>query len=139
VPSILQPELYRWNPFVLPWLILGAALWTLAAVIFHRQRGSRVAVLFCGMIVLVGVWFGAFAAMFAAAHAGVATVWARIGMAGISLLPATIYDFTSTALRLPRKRAGITRALWLVCTIFAAISLFSRGIVAGVLGHPWGW
>jgi len=84
VPSFLQPELYRWNPFVLPWLVLALALWTLAAVIFHRQRGSRVAVLFCAMIVLVGVWFGAFAAMFAAGHAGVATLWGRIGLAGIS-------------------------------------------------------
>ena len=131
--------LVRWNPYALPWAIVGIALFVLAAVIYQRQRASRVAVLFCAMIVLVGVWFGGFAGMFLAADATDAVLWARVALAGVSFLPAAIYDFTATALRLPRSRSLVVRALWAVSFAFALLSLFTSGIVARVDAHPWGW
>jgi len=129
----------RWNPYALPWAIVGFALVVLAGVIYQRQRASRVAVLFCAMIVLVGVWFGGFAGMFLSADADLAAVWARIALAGVAFLPAAIYDFTATALRLPRSRTLIVRALWIISAAFAALSLFTSAIVLRVDPHPWGW
>jgi PAS domain S-box-containing protein len=131
--------LVRWNLYALPWAIVGLALFILAAVVYQRQRASRVAVLFCAMIVLVGVWFGGFAGMFLAAAASTSAIWARIALAGVSFLPAAIYAFTATALRLPRNRNLVVRGLWIVSIAFAAISLFTTGIVLRVDPHRWGW
>ncbi len=128
-----------WNPQALPWLIVAAALLVLAGVIFSRQRASRVAVLFCAMIVLVAVWFAAFGAMFLAADAGVAVLFGRLGLAGVALLPAAVYDFTSTALRLYSKRQRVVRAVWVVAGVFAVVAALTPLIAKGVAPHAWGF
>jgi PAS domain S-box-containing protein len=131
--------MFYWNLFALPWAFVGMALFALAAVIFSRQRASRVAVLFCGMIVMVACWFGAFAFMFSASTADAAEPFARIGVAAVCLLPAAIYDFTATALRLYSSRRLLITAAWVVGLAFCLMSLFTRGTVGGMAAHPWGF
>ena len=128
-----------WTPQALPWLIVAAVLLVLAGVIFSRQRASRVAVLFCAMIVLVAVWFAGFGAMFLAADADVAVRFGRLGLAGVALLPAAIYDFTSTALRLYSKRQRVVRAVWIVAGVFAILAALTKLIAQSVAPHSWGF
>jgi PAS domain S-box-containing protein len=132
-------DAYHWNLFALPWGIVALALFVLAAVIYRRQRASRVAVLFCAMIGLVGVWFIGFMGMLLAVQAPTAALWGRFALGGISLLPATMYEFTATALRLPANRRPVLRVLWVLSVAFLLVSLFSRGIIGGVSRHAWGW
>jgi PAS domain S-box-containing protein len=122
----------------LPWVLVASVLFALAGVIYARQRASRVAVLFCGMIGLVGIWFVGFAAMFSTRDVRVAEVVARIALAAICFLPASIYDFTATALRLRSSRRGLIWAAWILGTAFAAVALASGGMVGGMARHPWG-
>ena len=75
------------NLTVVPWAIVAAALFALAGVIYARQKASRVAVLFCFMIVLVGIWFGGFAIMFATQNGRVAEMAARIGLGATGVCP----------------------------------------------------
>ena len=131
--------LYRWNVQALPWLVVGTALFILAGVIYGRQRASRVAVLFCLMILLVAVWFGGFAGMLLAATAWVATLWARVALAGVCLLPAAIYDFTATALRLSHSRRRLVHGVWATAILFALLTLFSHALVGQLRLHGWGW
>lgn len=131
--------LYRWNVQALPWAIVGAALFTLAAIIFRRQRASRVAVLFCLMILLVGIWFTAFAAMFLSSASSTAVTWGRIGLAAVCFLPAAIYDFTATALRLYSSRRKLILSVWVVATAFAIITAFTTGLAKDVTSHSWGF
>src|ERR1043165_8285153 len=128
-----------WTPQAAPWLLVAAALLVLAAIIFSRQRASRVAVLFCAMIVLVAVWFGAFALMFLAAGAGLALRFSRLGLAGVALLPAAVYDFTATALRLYSKRRRVVHAVWIVAAVFAVVAALGGGMAKSVAIHPWGF
>ena len=131
--------MFHWNLFALPWAIVAIALFALASVIFSRQRASRVAVLFCGMIVMVAVWFGAFSFMFSASTAEIAEPFARIGVAAVCLLPAAIYDFTATALRLYSSRRLLITAAWVVGFAFCITTLFTRGCVGGLVQHEWGF
>jgi len=129
---------YRPNLHALPWAVIGVALLVLAVVIYRRQRASRVAVLFCVMIALVAVWFAAFTAMLCATRAEVAEIWGRIALGGICFLPAAIYDFTATALRLGERQI-VRRVFWVVSVVFAAVTLFTGTIVGGVAEHAWGF
>jgi PAS domain S-box-containing protein len=131
--------MFVWNAFALPWAVVAIALFGLAGVVYGRQKASRVAVLFCGMIVLVGIWFGAFAVMYLAADADVAAMAARVGLAGVCFLPAAIYDFTATALRLRSSRRALLLAAWIVGAAFAGVALFTRGLAGGVSRHSWGF
>jgi PAS domain S-box-containing protein len=130
---------YQWNPHALPWIAVGVGLIVLAAVIFRRQRASRVAVLFCGMIALVALWFAGFTGMLLSVAPETAIPWARIALAAICFLPATIYDFTATALRLSSDRRPVVRAVYGVSGIFALVAIVSGGLVGNVRAHPWGW
>lgn len=130
---------YHWNSYAVPWAVVGISLFILAAVIYTRQKASRVGVLFAVMIVLVGVWFAAFTFMLTASDPDVAKVWARIAITGVCFLPAAIYDFTTTALRLHSARLTAIRSLWIASIAFALFSLFSDGIVRAMEPHSWGW
>ncbi|HEY0157004.1 MAG TPA: ATP-binding protein [Thermoanaerobaculia bacterium] len=131
--------MFTFNAFALPWAIVALALYVLAGVIYARQKASRVAVLFCAMIVLVAIWFSGFAAMFSARGPEAATVAARIALAAVCFLPAAIYDFTATALRLRSSRRLLITAAWVVAAGFAGVTLFTGGMTAGVIRHPWGF
>jgi PAS domain S-box-containing protein len=131
--------MFAFTPSALPWAIVAIALFALAGVVYARQRASRVAVLFCGMIVLVGIWFFGFAAMFSTGDAAVAGIAARVALAAICFLPAFIYDFTATALRLRSSRRGLTWAAWIVGAVFVAIALLTRGMAGAMVRHPWGF
>ena len=132
-------DLYRWNAYALPWLVVAAALLVLAAVIFSRQRASRVAVLFCTMIVLVAVWLGAYAAMLSAVDEGVAEGWGRLALAGVCFLPAAVYGFSATALRISVARRPFVIAVWVTSTIFATLAIFTDLILRTMTPHRWGW
>ncbi|HEX7150235.1 MAG TPA: ATP-binding protein [Thermoanaerobaculia bacterium] len=123
----------------LPWALVALALFGLAGAVYRRQRASRVAVLFCGMIALVAVWFTGFAVMFWTRNEGTATVAARIALGAICFLPPAIYDFTATALRLRSSRRWLINAAWIVAVAFAAVTLFTRGMVGAIERHPWGF
>ena len=131
--------MFTFTPFALPWAIVAVALFALAAVIFARQKASRVAVLFCATIALVGIWFSGFAMMFSATDEQAATSAARIALAAICFLPAAIYDFTATALRKRSSRVWLIRAAWIVAAVFAAVTLFTDGMIGGMARHPWGF
>jgi PAS domain S-box-containing protein len=123
------------NLLALPWALIAIVLIVLAIVIFRRQRASRVAVLFCAMIVLVAVWFGGFAAMFVTGR----EAFAKIAIAGVCLLPAAIYDFTATALRVGRRRETAIRAIWVGGGVFAIVTLTTSLIVESMEEHAWGF
>src|SRR5260221_12257799 len=128
-----------WNAFALPWIVVGILLMALAVVIYRRQRASRVALLFCWMIGLVAVWFGGFAGMLLAHTATTAGWWARVALVAVCLLPAAIYDFTVTALRLSVKRRPIRSAIYALAALFALITLFTNGVIGSLRPHSWGW
>ncbi len=131
--------MFTFNAFALPWAIVALALFVLAGVIYARQKASRVAVLFCAMIALVAIWFTGFAAMFSTTSVQAATIAARIALAGICFLPAAIYDFTATALRLRSSRLLLIRAAWVVAALFAGVTLFTDAMAGSVVRHPWGF
>jgi PAS domain S-box-containing protein len=127
------------NLFALPWAAVAIALFALAGVIYARQSASRVAVLFCGMIVLVGIWFVGFAILFSTSDRGLAAIAARGALGAICFLPAAIYDFTATALRLRSSRRALILAAWVVGAGFAIVALFTSGMVGGMARHPFGF
>lgn len=125
---------------LIPWLVVGGGLLGLAAIIFVRQRIVRVARLFCLMIGLVSVWMLAFAAMFQAPSSLVAGVFGRIGLIAVALMPAAIYEFTTTALRTVERRRAAVLLNWGVGALFAfGIATTDLVLKPGMQRFDWGY
>lgn len=114
------------------------ALLALAGVIYSRQKASRVARLFCLMIVLVAAWFGGFALLFATRSPYYAEVFGRIAIAAVALLPAAVYDFTATSVRTYARHRAIVLMAWFGGILFALLILGSDLILDGTTPFPWG-
>jgi len=121
-----------------PWAVMCAVLVILASVILQRQRGSRVARLFCLMIFLVAGWFLGFAAMFSTTSASLAAMFGRLAIASVAFLPAAVYDFTATSIRTYVRHRAVVLSAWLAATIFAFLILATDLIVAGARQFSWG-
>jgi PAS domain S-box-containing protein len=110
----------------------------LAGVIMRRQRGSRVARLFCLMILLVAGWFLGFAAMLSATSATLSAMFGRLAIASVAFLPAAVYDFTATSIRTYARRRAIVLAAWFLGATFAFLILATDLILAGTRQFSWG-
>jgi PAS domain S-box-containing protein len=123
----------------LPWAFASVVLLALVGVTLLRQKASRVARLFALMIALLAIWFIGFGGMLASSSAVTAFVFAKIALAGIALLPAAIYDFTTTALRLTIRRAPIAIALRFLSIASAVLMVDGTSMIAGVAHYSWGF
>jgi PAS domain S-box-containing protein len=110
----------------------------LAGAIMRRQRGSRVARLFCLMILLVSGWFLGFAAMISANSPTLAATFGRLAIASVAFLPAAVYDFTATSIRTYVRRRVIVLTAWLAGTVFAFLILATDFVLAGTRQYSWG-
>jgi PAS domain S-box-containing protein len=121
-----------------PWAVMCLVLVILASVILRRQRGSRVARLFCLMIFLVAGWFLGFAAMFSTTSASLAAMFGRLAIASVAFLPAAVYDFTATSIRTYVRHRVVVLGAWLAATLFAFLILATDLVIAGTRQFPWG-
>jgi PAS domain S-box-containing protein len=122
----------------LPWAVMCIVLVALAGVIMNRQRGSRVARLFCLMILLVAGWFLGFAAMLSTTSVTLSAMFGRLAIASVAFLPAAVYDFTVTSIRTSVPRRAIVLTAWFAGGIFAFLILATDFILAGTRQFSWG-
>src|ERR1051326_5236698 len=123
----------------LPWAFTAIILFALVGVILLRQKSSRVARLFALMIGLVAIWFIGFGGMLASGNPATAFIFAKVALAAIAILPAAIYDFTATALRLTIRRGAVVATLWLASIAFAVLMLDGTVMLAGIKQYSWGF
>jgi PAS domain S-box-containing protein len=110
----------------------------LSGVILRRQRASRVARLFCLMLLLVGGWFLGFAAMFSTGSPTLAAMFGRLAIASVAFLPAAVYDFTATSIRTYVRHRSIVLIAWFAATLFAFLILATDFVIAGTRQFAWG-
>jgi PAS domain S-box-containing protein len=60
-------------------------------------------------------------------------------LAAVAVLPAAIYDFTTTALRLTVRRGALVATIWLVAVAFAVLMVDGRAMLVGVTHYSWGF
>jgi PAS domain S-box-containing protein len=130
---------YNLNLAALPWAVMSLALLVLSGMVYMRQHSSRVARLFCAMIALVALWFIGFAGMLSTTDPERAAACARFAIAAVCLIPASIYDFTVTALRLMGRRRATVAAVWIIASLFSLVTLTTFGVVDGVWQFSWGF
>lgn len=123
-------------------LLTGAAAfatWLLGVVVVVRERGSQISRKFCVMTCAVSLWLAAFACMYGADEARIAVWWCKIGHIGVLVIPAAVYHFTVTVLRITLRRRWGVMAGWALSGAFVLTMLSTDWLVSGVRPYWWGY
>jgi len=130
---------YTFSPYAVPTLVTAAAILLLGVVVLLHERRSAVSAAFCVMAATVSVWLFAFSWMYCATDPRVALWWARAGHVGILLIPAAVYHFTVSVLRITQRCRRVVVLAWGLGAAFVALMLGAEAIVIGVHREWWGY
>lgn len=139
VQSILESANYHVTTFAWIWLVLGSCLLILSSVIFFRQRISIVGVLFASLVACAAVWFLFFGSMFSSRSHEAALFFARLGLIGVSLIPAVMYHFAVTTLRTRDAHRRWLRVIWIGSIVGAVLFVGTDLLISGVSHRGWGF
>jgi diguanylate cyclase (GGDEF)-like protein/PAS domain S-box-containing protein len=130
---------YQPNLFSLAPGLTSLAFFGLGALIWQKERASRVGTTFLLMALPVAWWLFAFAWVYSAADPVTALVWIRVAYLAVPLIPAGVYHFSQVVFGLERRRTTLIRAAWLVSLLFVAAAVGSDALIAGVYSYDWGY
>jgi diguanylate cyclase (GGDEF)-like protein/PAS domain S-box-containing protein len=125
--------------YALPTLFTATAILVLGVAVVVTNRASRTAQRFLVLTVACAVWLGCFSAMYVAADARAAHLWARAAYLGIPAIPVAIYHFAVAETRNERKRRAILAAAWTLAAAFSALALFTDLWIGGLHRYAWGF
>lgn|GEM_PF-1908984 len=137
MPAILELSTYIPNLTALPTSLTAAALLILGIIVMSRERGSSVSVSFLVLTIFVSGWLLSLSLMYCTESAEAALHFARMAYVCIPLIPASIYQFTTSLLRLKNQRRAV--ACWVFWLSFAVVIPSSKLFLVGVYRYEWGF
>ncbi len=137
--SVFDLQSYLYTLYAAPTLITAAALLIVGFSTLYRERGSRVSLSFLGLSLAASWWLFSFSMMYSAATESVAVWWTKIAYLSIPLIAPSAYHFTVTVLRIQERRKWVTRLIWSLGLLFAALAIGSDELIAGVYKFWWGY
>ena len=132
-----DPTNYSFSIFAVPTLITTAAILLLGLSVLIRERISPVSFSFFALTWFVSVWLFAFSCAYLATSEPVAIWWSKFAYLGVPFIAPATYQFTLSMLRRSNKR--LEWFGWLGAGFFAAATLSTDTLVAGVHKFPWGY
>ena len=103
------------------------------------RRATSVSAAFFTMTLVVSVWMGTFAFMYAAREASLALMWSRAAYFGVPFIAPALYWFTIETLRLERRRRLAHVAAWSIAAFFSAIAISTDLLIPRVQRYAWGF
>ncbi len=130
---------YQPNLFSLAPGLTSLAFFGLGALIWQKERASRVGTTFLLMALPVAWWLFAFAWVYSAGDPVTALAWMRVAYLAVPLIPAGVFHFSQVVFGLERRRTTLIRTAWVVSLLFVAAAVGSDALIAGVYSYDWGY
>jgi diguanylate cyclase (GGDEF)-like protein/PAS domain S-box-containing protein len=127
------------NSLAMATLFTAAAILVLGAIVLARARATLISYLFFVIAVGASGWLGFFSLMYGAVSAGNALVYARVGSAFASLLPAATVHFAAAYVSRRRALGNVILFCWVFCAAIVLLELTTPYIVVGVRHFDWGY
>jgi diguanylate cyclase (GGDEF)-like protein/PAS domain S-box-containing protein len=137
--GLFSSDAYQAAALSLATALSAMAILAIGAAVLWRGHGRGASRLFFILTVLTCGWLGAWAAMFAAEHALVALIWARVGHAFSVMIPAAILHFAARLLGSERRYRIAIAVSWIASLAAALAGAFTGAILGGVRRFAWGW
>lgn len=138
-PGVFDPSYYVNTPHAIANGLTSAVLFVLGFFVLLHERASKVSIAFFLQTLAAGIWFFAFSWMSSSTDATIALWWAKAAYLGVPFIPAAIYDFAVSVLRLYQQRRVMVRVGWTLSTLFAIAIVSSDALVSRVDEFWWGY
>ncbi len=137
--ELVKAAHYQFDPMSL-WHF-GAAVVSvgLGVLILHRDRGSRISVLFAGFCALFALWAGGRGLLRLLLDPALVLGVARWIYVLIMLALPFLFQFILTVLRLDTARRNVIRVNWVIGVCFALLSIGTPWMVTSSAIYPWGY
>ncbi|HJQ38914.1 MAG TPA: PAS domain S-box protein [Thermoanaerobaculia bacterium] len=119
--------------------LASASILVLGSAVLMRGRGVAASLRFFLITLISAGWMAADAAMFAAARADVALVWARVAYAFGAIVPAAVFHFAVEYVGRRRSHRTIVLLIWLGSIGVALLGSLTGELIPSVLKYPWGY
>lgn len=139
VHTLFESTPYIFNPLALQTFIVALGVFYLGIFGLVREQGSPVSVAFFLLCLGIGIWLFAFSWMYGATDGRLALWWAKVGYAGISIIPAAVYHFRTYILQEEETSRPRVRAAWLLSGVFAALSITTDVLFHSLERYEWGF
>jgi PAS domain S-box-containing protein len=122
----------------IPPFVTAVAVLLLGVIVVVREQGTRVSLLYLSYTLSACFWlFSASLALLMPTEER-ALEWMRFATAGVTMIPAALYHFTVVVLGLERVKRTRVGPVWLVSTLFLALSLSTNVLFDGFYHYSWG-
>lgn len=137
VKALLNLPGYKASFTAIPTSLTALALILLGFVVLGRERGSRVNISFFLLTLSVSGWLLFLSLMYCTTTEEGAFRFARLAYLCIPLIPASIYQFTASLVRMKNRWRPIL--CWLLWLSFAIIIPSTHLVLTGVYRYSWGF
>lgn len=137
--ALLEPGNYTFSAFAIPTLVTTVAVLCLGAAAILRERASSVSLVFGLLTLSIAVWQLAFTCMYCAVDRGVALWWAKAAYLGVPFIPAAVFHFTVSVLRLHDRFGRLVMNGWLVAAVFAGTIIGTDTLINDLYRYWWGY
>ncbi len=120
-------------------LFTAAAILVLGVIVLARARATLITYLFFLITVGASGWLGFFALMYGSASASQAVIFARVGSAFATILPAATYHFAAVYVSRRRALRHVILFCWVFCGTIALLELATPYIIRGARRLEWGY
>lgn len=138
IDALLSPQ-YRFNIMAVPVALTAAAMLALGLFVLFRERRSLVSFSFFLITFFSTIWLACFSALYCASDSSTAYAWARLSYFGIPYIPAAIFQFTISVLRLRGKWQKTAFGCWLASFLFMVDAVAGSRYLNGITTHWWGY
>lgn len=130
---------YTFSLYAVPTSLAGAAVLVLGVFALVRERGAMVSVTFFLLNMLAAVWLSSYSLVYSATTEAVALWWVKAAHLGVILIPAAVYHFTVTALRIHLEHKVAVWATWITSALFFTAMATSDAFIGQVRRYWWGF
>jgi diguanylate cyclase (GGDEF)-like protein/PAS domain S-box-containing protein len=120
-------------------LFTAAAILVLGAGVLVRARATLVTYLFFVITLGASGWLGFFGLMYGAGSESHALIFARIGAAFSSILPAATFHFAATYISRRRALRNVIIFCWMFCGAIAVMELVTPHFISGIRRFAWSY
>ena len=122
----------------LPILAVAVVILLLGCVCLARERSSSITISFFILAAAVSWWLASASLMMMSVTREGALLWARVVYVGVSVLPATVLQFSLALTQELRKRRILLGSVWAVSALFVALFTLTPWLIADTFRYRWG-
>ena len=139
IEQVLHIESYRVSYFALPLFFTSLLTLSMGVYVFAKIHPTKLGRSFFFFTTVLSSWLTMFGIGYSTDERYVALWWFRLGIAAVTIIPASNYTFVDALLQKQRQPLGYVKLIWAVSLAFVVLNLWSDLVIRDISRFSWGF